>query len=184
MKKIELHRISKSDKDLKAWMSVHYSAPRGFVGRQLIYKIIVDGVTYGATVAGSATRFLPGRKEFFGLQIPLNNLVNNTFFHIEKQDGQYPMSNFAQKIVREWRNIVINDWLIKYGDPVMGWETLVEFPRTGELYKRDGWVEIGKTIGYTCKRVAGKGTDGWTGRRVWDTKNLRPKRVFARMINT
>jgi len=183
MKQIELYRIPKSDKDLQGWMAVHYSSPKGFVGRQLIYKIIVDGITYGAIVAGSATRFLPGRDKFFGLKIPLNNLVNNTFFHIEKQNDSYPIRNFSTKIVEEWRNRVAKDWPIQYGDLVMGWETLVEFPRTGELYKRDGWVEVGKTIGYTCKRVAGMGTDGWTGKRVWDTKNLRPKRVFVRMIN-
>ena len=52
-------------------------------------------------------------------------------------------------------------------------------PRTGECYKRAGWTEIGITKGYTCKRIKGQGTDNWTGKRVWDTKNLRPKRVFA-----
>lgn len=64
----------------------------------------------------------------------------------------------------------------------MGFESLVELPRTGECYKRDGWTLVGQTIGYTCKRVAGKGTDNWSGKRVWDTKNLRPKLVFCRKI--
>lgn len=41
---------------------------------------------------------------------------------------------------------------------------------------------LAKTVGYTCKRAAGKGTDAWTGKRVWDTKNLRPKRVFMREV--
>ena len=66
---------------------------------------------------------------------------------------------------------------------MLGWETLVELPRTGTLYACDGWAEVGMTKGYTCKRVAGKGTDAWTGKRVWDTKNLRPKRVFVREVN-
>jgi hypothetical protein len=68
---------------------------------------------------------------------------------------------------------------MKYGDVPIGFESLVELPRSGEVYKRDGWTEVGVTKGQTCKRIAGKGTDSWTGRRVWDTKNLRPKRIFV-----
>ena len=74
------------------------------------------------------------------------------------------------------------DWKSKYGDDVIAIETLVELPRTGECYRRAGFQEIGQTKGYTCKRVAGNGTDGWTGKRVWDTKNLRPKRVFMKKL--
>ncbi len=163
-------------------MAVHYSAPKGFVGRQLIYKVVVDGVCYGATAAGSATRFLPGRTDFFGREIPLNNLVNNTFFHVEKQGGRYPFRNFGPAVVEVWRDTVIRDWLRFYGSEVEGFETLVELPRTGEVYIRDGWSEVGMTKGYTCKRIAGKSTDAWSGKRVWDTKNLRPKRVFLRHV--
>lgn len=163
-------------------MAVHYSAPKGFVGRQLIYRVSYDGQTYGATAAGSATKHLPGRADFFGWPRGLNNLVNNTFFHIEPVGGRYPCRNFAQKVVAAWRGKVLLDWPAVYGDAVEGWETLVEPPRTGELYRRDGWAEIGRTQGYTCKRVAGKGTDSWSGKRVWDTINLRPKLVFAREL--
>jgi len=76
----------------------------------------------------------------------------------------------------------MSDWLTYYGDEVLGWETLVEPPRTGILYTRDGWTRVGVTKGYTCKRLAGKGTDSWSGRRVWDTKNIRPKLVFVREV--
>lgn len=181
MKTIVLTRIPKSDPQLQGWMTSHYSAPKGFVGRQLIYRVQVDDVTYGVTAAGSATRFLPGRKTFFGRTIPLNNLVNNTFFHIEKQNERYPFGNFAAQVVAAWRKTVLVDWLSYYGDAVLGWETLVEIPRAGTLYACDGWAEVGMTKGYTCKRIAGKGTDNWTGKRVWDIKNLRPKRVFVRL---
>lgn len=141
----------------------------------------VDGIDYGAIAAGSATKFLPGRNEFFG-QVELNNIVNNIFFHIEKFDNRYPMYNFAVKVVEKCRQTVISDWKETYGDAVLGWESLVELPRTGELYIRDGWEEVGLTKGYTCKRKAGEGTDSWTGKRVWDTQNLRPKRVFVRHL--
>jgi hypothetical protein len=42
------------------------------------------------------------------------------------------------------------------------------------------WTCVGMTKGYTCKRIGGQGTDSWTGQRIWDTKNLRPKLVFVR----
>lgn len=180
---IVLWPTSKSDSWLQDWMAAHYSAPKGFVGRQLIYKVFVDNVCYGITVAGSATRFLPGRTEFFGREVPLNNLVNNTFFHIERQHGKYPLRNFATRIVEKWRSTVVQHWPECYGSPVEGFETLVELPRTGELYRRDNWTEVGMTKGYTCKRSAGKGTDNWSGKRVWDTDNLRPKKVFVREVS-
>lgn len=31
--------------------------------------------------------------------------------------------------------------------------------------------------------VIKRGTDTWSGRRVWDTINLRPKRVFCRFAD-
>ena len=58
----------------------------------------------------------------------------------------------------------------------------MELPRTGECYLKDDWELVGQTIGYTCKRIAGNGTDDWTGKRVWNTKDLRPKLVFCRKI--
>lgn len=57
------------------------------------------------------------------------------------------------------------------GDYVLAFETLVELPRTGELYKRSGFVETGITKGFTCKRTAGFGTDSRTGKRTWDIQN-------------
>lgn len=179
---IELRRISKADEDLKGWMAEHYSAPKGFVGRQLIYKVSCGAEVFGAIVAGSATRFLPGREDFFECDLPLNYIVNNTFFHIAPGESGYPLRNFSSTVVAEWRNRVAEDWAAQYGDPVFGWEALVELPRTGEVYRRDGWTEVGATKGYTCKRTGGRGTDSWTGKRVWDTTNLRPKRVFVRHL--
>ena len=158
-------------------MEIHYSHPKGFVGRNICYAIMVHGICYGTIVGGSATRFLPGR-EVLGT---LNNGVNNIFYHIEKQNGQYPMRWFSQLVLKEYRVAIERDWMYKYGDNVFWHETLVELPRVGLSYKKDGWEEVGITKGYTCKRTAGKGTDAWTGKRIWDTKNLRPKRVFIRL---
>ncbi len=167
-------------------MSVHYSKPKGFVGRNICYAVICENEYYGAIVGGSATKHLPGRKEFlkdFEGWYGLNNIVNNIFYHVEPKNGKYPLRNFTQKVLKTFMKQVKQDWQAFYGDRVLAFETLVELPRTGELYKRSGFKEIGITKGYTCKRIGGLGTDSWTGKRIWDTKNLRPKRVLIRLAN-
>jgi hypothetical protein len=174
---------NKGDPDVREMMADHYSQPKGFVGRQIIYRVLFAGVLYGAIAGGSATKNLPGRDTFYlAARPPLNTIVNNTFFHIRKIGDRYPTRNFTTSVVRAWRERIVWDWQSKYNDPVCGFETLVELPRLGELYLRDGWVETGVTRGMTCKRVGGKGSDSWSGRRVWDEENLRPKRVLMRLL--
>lgn len=172
MVSITLKIVKRTHPLLLQVMAVHYSQPKGFVGRNICYKV----ENYGFIVAGSATRFLPGRNEF--LPFSLNNIVNNIFFHVQ---GPYPKRNFVPAIIKEWRELVQWDWTVKYGDKVLGFETLVELPRTGECYKRDGWTVVGTTKGFTCKRIAGRGTDSWSGKRVWNTTELRPKLVLCRL---
>ena len=180
---LQLEPIKRTDPRILSNMAVHYSQPKGFVGRNICYAVLFDGRYYGAIVGGSATLHLVGRDEFFGTTPPLNQLVNNIFYHIESLSGRYPMRNMVPAVLATFRRQIVVDWESKYGDTVLGFESLVELPRTGECYRRDGWTEVGLTKGYTCKRVGGSGTDSWSGKRVWDTKNLRPKRVFCRLVS-
>lgn len=178
--RVDLECVGKKHPRILADAAVHYSQPKGFVGRSICYLVKVDGVCYGSIAGGSATRFLPGRER--EVIAPLNSGVNNIFFHVAKADGRYPFRCFTERVLAAYRVTVERDWLTKYGDAVRWHETLVELPRTGECYLRDGWNLTGQTKGYTCKRTAGKGTDSWSGRRIWDTKNLRPKLVFIRRV--
>lgn len=182
---MELTIVKRTSPKLLDEMSRHYSAPKGFVGRNICYEITHDGHCYGHIVGGSATRFLPGRDEFLGLQAidRLNHIVNNIFFHIEPRDGKYPFRNFSTAVVKAFEVKIVEDWRAKYGDEVIALETLVEVPRTGECYRRADWIHVGVTKGYTCKRVSGQGTDNWTGKRIWDTKNLRPKNVLIKKLS-
>lgn len=166
-------------------MAEHYSQPKGFVGRNICYAVLYEGVRYGSIVAGSATRFLPGRQDFLttnNITCGLNNIINNIFFHVEPVDGSYPVRNFTTKVLGYFRHIAKSRWEEKYQDEVKLFETLVELPRSGSVYYRDKWVCVGETKGYTCKRTSGVGTDSWSGKRVWDTVNLRPKLVFLRNV--
>jgi len=181
---VRLSRVTKSNPDLRYAMLRHYSESSGFVGRQLIYRILWNETTYGFIAGGSATRFLPNRQDFFGPHIGLRNIVNNTFFRLERVDGRYPCRNFARTVVSLWRFACREHWSTKYGDEVLGFESLVELPRTGELYLRDGWKEIGLTQGFSCRRISsdiiGPSTDSWSGTRVWSQDDARKKRVFVR----
>lgn len=176
---IILERIQKNDRRLKNDMADHYSQPGGFVGRSLCYAVLYDGKYYGSIVGGSATLHLPNRNAWHMLngECSLDEIIGNVFFHVE---GPYPVRNFTQKVLKNYRIRSSVDWFVKYGNIAKYHETLVELPRTGETYKRDGWFCIGKTKGFTCKRVAGNGTDSWGGARVWDRENLRPKLYFVR----
>jgi len=179
MSKLHLLPVKRTHSIVTANMAIHYSQPRGFVGRNICYLVMYGDVCYGSIAGGSATRFLPGRGEIG----ELNNGVNNIFYHIERPQNGYPLRNFTSAVLRLYRETVERDWLLKYGDTVSWHETLVELPRSGDCYKRDEWRLVGQTKGFTCKRVAGKGTDSWSGKRVWDTTNLRPKLVFLRVVD-
>ena len=180
--KLVLEQTKRTDERLLLRMKNHYSQPKGFVGRSICYAIYYDNVYYGHIIAGSSTRFLPGRNEYLGITIDnLNNVINNIFYNISKVNDTYPARNFTSLVVKEFVKKATIDWKKKYGDIVLGFETLIEKPRTGKLYKKAGWVKVGETKGYTCKRVAGKGTDSWSGKRIWITEKnlLRPKNVLC-----
>ena len=177
---LQLMCIPKDDYRLRRDAENHYSQPKGFVGRSLCYAVLHDGNYFGSIVAGSATKHLPGRSEFFGADFTLERVINNVFFHIERP---YPIRNFAIKVLALWRTTAAADWGRIYGDRVIGFESLIQLPRTGETYKRDGWTLVGQTKGYTCKRGPGQGSDSWTGKRVWNTTDLVPKLVFCRRID-
>lgn len=186
MRNIDLIPVKRTHELLLKDMAIYYSQPKGFVGRNICYLVYYNNVHYGAICGGSATKFLPGRDEFFGItkqnkKEKLLEVINNIFFHIEPQN-KYPMRNFTTEVVKAWRIKIQQDCQNKYGNIVIGFETLVELPRTGELYKKDKWLEVGQTKGFTCKRTKGKSTDSWSGKRVWNTNDLRPKRVFVRNV--
>ncbi len=178
-----LHFITtkRTDPRLLELMKRHYSKPKGFVGRNICYAIMWNNEYYGHIIGGSCCFNLPGRDKYFGInRQQLINIVNNIFFRVERINDKYPCRNFTNKILKLWRSTIINDWKNKYNDNVIGFETLVEPPRSGECYLRDKWEHLGKTKGFTCKRVAGKSNEKWSGKRVWDKTNLRPKLIFVK----
>ena len=184
---INLIITKRTDSRLIERMLTHYSKPKGFVGRNICYAVMCNGLYFGHIVGGSATLHLPGRNEFLNItKSNLNSVINNIFFNVSipKELDKYPCRNFTSEVVKTWRDRIVSDWKNKYEDEVIGFETLVEKPRTGDLYIKDGWTLVGETKGYSCKRTSGNGTDGWSGKRVWDTDKdkLKPKLVLCKRI--
>jgi hypothetical protein len=175
---IALIPVGKNDPRLQQDMAAHYSQPKGFVGRQIFYRIEIYGKSCGTIAWGSATRHLPGRKIIGNLLHGMNNL----FYHIERPDAGYPLRNCTSHILLLSEIEARKDYFHKYGNQVTWLEALVEIPRTGDLYRKAFYTQVGVTKGFTCKRVSGKGTDNWSGKRVWDTENLRPKIVFYKAV--
>lgn len=176
---IRLARTTKGDSYLRTLMARHYSQPKGFVGRQLAYRVYHGSHhLFGCICFGSAIKNLAGRRVIGSIQHGLNN----TFFHCVNDGLGYPERNFTTRVLLAAERIAMRDYEFEYGDPVAWLETLVELPRTGDLYRKAGYREVGRTVGFTCKRIAGESSDTWTGKRVWDTTNLRPKIVFQKVI--
>ena len=106
---LRLEITKRTDIRLLERMSVHYSKPKGFVGRNICYAIYYNDTYYGHIVGGSATRHLPGRFEFLNVdKTMLNNIVNNIFFNVST-NNKYPIRNFTTKVVSLWRETITKE---------------------------------------------------------------------------
>jgi hypothetical protein len=187
-----LEPISKGDQRLWDYAKIHYTKTKGFVGRFLGYCVnsLETDETFGVIVGGSAALHLQGREKFFGLKgkSKLNAIVGNTLFHIEKpksavkeEGAVYPLRNTTARVLQVWRERVAADWERKYGDEVIGFETMVMPPRTGACYKKDGWTYVGMTKGFVCRRIPCEDSAGeYSGKRVWTHKPDEKKLIFCR----
>ena len=186
-----LDPINKGDKRLWDYARVHYTKTRGFVGRFLGYCVnsLETNETFGVIVGGSSALYLQGREDFFGTKnLNLNQIIANTLFHIEKpksavdEEGVvYPLRNTTARVLQVWRERVAEDWERKYGDEVLGFETMVLPPRTGACYKKDRWTYVAMTKGFLCKRVPGEeGGSGYSGKRTWKYNPDERKLILCR----
>ncbi len=178
-----LEEINHTDPLLREFMSRHYSKPRGFVGRRIIYRVVAAGQVWGFTVAGSTTLHCrPAKKLLVFRDRLLKRIPNNTFFRLERGERKYPWRNFVPSVIDAWERHVFARWREKYGDEVLAYETLVAPPRTGECYLRCGWRFLGWTQGWEAKRTRRTETrDSYGGTRVW--RRGPRKRVFGKLAS-
>ena len=140
----------------------HYVGSKGTVGRQLHYIVYYQGQAVGGISAGSAIFAHKKRDAFLKItkeeqQGGLRHIANNTMFRMTRPKDAPPL---ATEVLRVFKETVKKDWLEEYGDYIRAFETLVEPPRWGGIYKLDGWKRIGNTAGLGARRPEGHGTAG------------------------
>ena len=147
----------------------HYVGSKGTVGRQMHYIIYYKQKAVGAISAGSAMFAHKKRDRLLSItkaeqKSGIRHIVNNTMFRLTRPKEHPPLATDVLKI---WKERVKQDWLSEYGDYVRAFETLVEPPRWGGIYKLDGWRKVGVTAGLGARRPEGHGTAGKasTGKR-------------------
>jgi hypothetical protein len=174
-----LHHVPFNNPYIQMLWREHYVGSKGTIGRQFHYIIYFDRKAVGGISAGSAVFAHKKRDTILGVtekerRSGLRNIVNNTMFRLVRPSNQQPL---ATDVLRLWQARVEEDWVTRFGDVVRCFETLVEPPRWGGIYKLDGWKRIGKTAGLGARRPKGHGTFGKnsTGKR----KIIRvPKKIY------
>lgn len=166
---LHLQRTSFDNAYIQLLWRQHYVGSKGTVGRQMHYIVYWNGKAVGAISAGSA--MFAHKKRDLVLKIGeherrggTRHIVNNTMFRMTRPKEERP---FASEVLVKWMEIAKVDWLRDYGDYVRAFETLVEPPRWGGIYKLLKWKKIGMTFGLGARRPEGHGTAGEksTGRR-------------------
>jgi hypothetical protein len=152
----------------------HYLGSLRPVGERLCYVVTdADGHWLGVLVFCAAARRLRPRDQWIGWsdeqrrrRLPL--VVNNTRFLL-LPEKTFP--NLASKSLRLVLARLSDDWLARYGHPVLVVETFVDPEQfCGTLYSASGWQELGPTDG--CGRHA----------RDYYVRHDRPKRLFCREL--
>jgi hypothetical protein len=123
-----------------------------------------SGEVLGAIGINSAVLALSSRDKFIGWtsnqrMANLNQVANNyRFAMIYRGLGSQVLS-----VLRKTAPII---WKEKYGDELVLLETLVKPPWEGTVYSASGWTKVGKTKGYSIKKLPIKLWKQGTGRRA------------------
>lgn len=126
--------------------------------------------------------------------IAFNGLANNFVFAMSPQATR----NTGTLALALIRRDAVRWWSERYGDELCAFQTFIEPPRTGALYRADNWIQIGVTSGDSAKTMTlapGESVpDGWSYRepvfadgsvrryaeiRVTTTKKL----ILARVVS-
>lgn len=181
---IHLELVSFHNPYIQMLWREHYVGSKGTVGRQLHYIIYYNGIAVGGISAGSAMFAHKKRDKFLEISKPeqksgLRNIVNNTMFRMTRAKENPPL---ATDVLQVFKETVKRDWLERYGDFVRAFETLVEPPRWGGIYKLDKWIRIGNTAGLGARRPEGHGTAGKNSTGVRKIIRVPEKIVWVQPI--
>jgi hypothetical protein len=175
--KIELVLCKRSDPIYQSIRNRHYVDNHGCIGRQLHYLIYVENRVVGIISGASPVWACSPRDKFFDItkdnreKMVGKFIINNVVFRLEESSP-----NLGTQILSKWRRQVRQDWIARYGNDVVGFETFIFGEnRTGAMYKADNWMYVGETAGNT--KFKPHGAYGVTER-----KQVEKKLIFCKMI--
>lgn len=143
-------RLEKTTKGNKLFATIyleHFPGSLGIVGRQLNYFVKNGDEILGIIGCNSPPLNYKLFNKYFGDEYSELNWVNNNVFRLIKSEP-----NLGTRILKLFRNRIIQDYKEIYGDNLIGIVTFVEPPRTGAVYKADNWEFLGETQGKKCQR--------------------------------
>lgn len=177
---LSLVKIKKSNPLFVKWFFEHYPGSKGIMGRQMNYLIYLYQEPIGIIGINSPPLNYKKFINYFNIKNYIKGksekyFVNNNIFRIVRKPDD---KNIGTKILKLFRNTIIQDYRNHYNNNLMGIITFVEPPRTGAIYKADNWSYLGLTEGISVKRL-GTFNDDWVNKEYSvGTK----KHIFARYL--
>jgi len=126
-----------------------YKQTANYMGRQVNWLIMCQGVCLGAIGLGSPVMAMGPRDKYIGWdkETRLKNLVkvaDNWRYTLKPEAPKNAGSKVLSLMMKKCRAV----WKEKYGDNLVLLETLVEPPRKGTIYLANGWINVGTTKGH------------------------------------
>lgn len=169
---VEPAEIERFDQQIK---TKHYTQSARYVGQVLRYVVEVDDQWLALLVFGAAALHLKARDQRIGWsarqrarRLPL--VVSNVRFLLLVDRGCYP--NLGSKALGLTLRRLSDDWLLRWGHPVLAVESFVDETRyPGTCYKACGFTALGDTAGFS--RTA----------KDFYTEHQQPKALYFRELH-
>lgn len=152
----------------------HYLGAVQAVGEQVHYAVSdAQGEWVAVLIFAAAAKHLRSRDQWIGWSDEqrrrrLALVVNNVRFLLLPERT---VPNLGSVVLSRVLARLSDDWLARYGHPVLAVETFVDPERfQGGVYRASGWTELGLTKGHGRKA------------RDYYENHDRPKRLFAREL--
>lgn len=163
--------------------------------RKLFWSVFEDGRRVGVFGLSSAYDWPKDVTAYMKANaLTFNNVANNVVFALAGTEGK----NIGTQALALIRRDAVRWWKDSYGDDLLAFQTFIEPPRTGALYRADNWVVIGMTSGDAVEtvtlapgEVAPEGfaertceyAGGVTRRTAQTRKKVAPKIILMRAVS-
>lgn len=146
-------RTTNGDSLGKAYIDAYHSYIQWNLrpSRQIYWDLFENGLLVGSFGFGSGLPFGESVAQYMeSCGCEFNELVNNIVYCLNGHQDK----NAGTKFLKMCRIDALHWWYEKYGDILKCYQTFIEPPRTGAMYKADNWEYLGMTKGHKWTQVA------------------------------